>query len=249
MAKTGTQLISEYQIPRIRTLKDAQNLTISSIMKIHARAQRGDAEAVTALSQASFLLAREANKRLSRLESHGKTRYAYELAMSFTKPAYDSSRYAENLDDARAMYVQILSARKFLEKRTSYLKGQKEVDDQRIEMLRVSLKLPESGKGSMSKSQLNKFLTVLGESPVRKLLKEMHHNGSKELVELMQRSYARKPTARAEIVSLFKQYNDTKARLVKPENRLYYDELIDYLKGNKLENVKIVKGKVYRLDI
>lgn len=236
------------QYPKITWTSDAVHVGLSDIMRLHRNAVNGDKDSYTILSKMDKLMAKEANIRLERLERHGYSQYAYEFAKNFTDTAYGGSvRYDENLADADAMYRQILSTRKFLQKPTSRLQGQKNTERLRVETFREMFGLE---KKDMSDRLVRDFLRLLGETPIRQLLSEQHHGKSGETVEIMARAYITRPTARREISKLVKQYMLTrdKPNSVKPENKLYYDELMDYLKGNKINNVKILKGKVYRMD-
>lgn len=236
-----------YMPPRVRSLADARRLSMADIMTLHRESTRGNPTALATLQEASRILAHESNLRLNRLASHNMTQYAYQFALSFTRPAFNSDRYSESLTDPNALYKQILSARKFVSYKTSRVQGQRDAWDARIESFRQSFGVTPQ---EMSNRQVQSFLKLLGESPIRKLLSEMHHAGSEEFVELIYRKYSATPTARKEIIALMQQYLLTRddGSAVKPNEKFYYDELQKYLRGEELPNLKIKRGRVYRLD-
>lgn len=224
---------------------------LAELMRLRREALAGDNKAADRLSRLATSMAKESNRRLSRLEKAGFKQYAYEGAVGFTERAFGSNRYIENLESVQEQYLEIMSMRKFLEKETSLIKGQRRVQRMRIKAFRDTLGLTKNtfSKDYMTNKEIADFLRFLGEKPIRNLLADYHQHGSGEIVELIRKNFEKRPSARNDILMLFREYSRTKSGGANvPQNeRLYYDELMQYLKEGSLPDyVTIDEGKIKR---
>lgn len=221
------------------------------LMRLRQEALAGSARSKKELEKLNKQMARESNRRLSRLEKSGFTVYAYEGAIGFTQSAYGTNRYAESGISIEDAYVQALSMRKFLGKDTSTVKGQRDVEKRRIAQFRQTMELTKNraSKDYMTNAQISDFLRFLGEKPIRNLLSNTYRAGSEELVEDIRGQYTRNPSARKEILKLVDEYLKTEksGELIPKKERLYYPELVQYLKTGKLpDGVELKRGKITR---
>lgn len=211
---------------------------------LHAVEKDGDSNAYQKLVEINEALSKEANLRLKRLEDHNYTDYSYKGAKSFLKTKYKDDRYPLDITDAREMYENILSAAYFLRKKTSTLSGYRDAEKKRMRTFRDILHLHNRTweKDYITNKTLEKFLRLLGESPIRKVIDNLHKNGSKELVELLNGRFQMDDGATAEVIKLFEQFLVTESddKAVKLEHRVRYSDLEEYLKTGKLrEELKL----------
>lgn len=235
-----TGRIGGYCMAARMTLKKALSYSPVKLSNLRRKADSGDESAQLELSAIADKITKEANRRLKRLERNNMTQYAYELAADYIRTTRDDNniQYQYGKGDYSDMYGTILSARTFISKKTSLVKGQKEVQRQRIESFRESLDLTRNrfSKDYMTNAEISKFLEFLGNKPIRQIIKEQHHHGSGELVEALRGAWSKRPTARKELLALFEQYQMT---LNSPDEvpkslKFYYNDLEKYLKTGKL---------------
>lgn len=224
------------------SLKSYLQMNIKNVVWLKRMAMRGGHPvAERRLLEMANRLGKSANRRLDTLERHGKTLYAYDLAQSFLQVAYEDTRYRTDITDPEEAYNQFLSVRQFMNKSTSTLKGYTAVEDKRIQAFRDTMDLPKS----MTKKDVSNLLKFLGEKPIRKLIAE-HFKGSGDVIDAFREKTADNPTAKDEILELVKAYQRTEqfGDLLPTGERLYYDELAKYLKGQI--NLTIKEGKIIR---
>lgn len=185
---------------------------------------------------------KQANRRLSNLEKNHLTQYAYDLARDDIK-AYggdeDNPRYQASLTGNRLENYRILmSARLFLSKKTSTVKGQKEVIKHRLATFRDKLHLEKNpfAKGYIKNSILEDFLRELSATPLRKTLSLQSKKVSNEIVELLQGKMEINGELSKEINDVFAYYmlSHNNPEIVGEEHRLYIDELMQYLRDGIL---------------
>lgn len=188
-------------------------------------------------------LAKEANKRLERLEKNDYTYYAYELAMDYithVNPPLSSNRYMWDPSSMEANYETLMSMRTFVSKRTSTLTGQRAVERQRLAAFRELLNLSDNPrqKGYVTNRELRNFLDVLGNQPIRNTLSEVGKGMSGELVELLFGHVQANNGLKKEILDAFEFYRYSESHpedFISKKARLTYTELVDYLKTGVID--------------
>lgn len=209
------------------TLKEARSFSEYKLRELEFAAKyKNDADALYTLSQINLRLKREANNRLENLERHGYKQYAYDLATTFTKTAYKSNRFKGiEVTDAKDLRKQIRQMQVFLDKRTSLVAGQKEVEKARIEKFKEN---PVFAKWDSRK--IKSFIKFLGDKNTRQLV---DHNSriSGEQVDRLWGAFQN--TKREELDKMIQRYIDTENGLidVSDEDFLGYDELMKYLEN------------------
>ena len=209
------------------TLKEARSFSEYKLRELEFSAKyKNDADALYTLSQINLRLKREANKRLEKLERHGYKLYAYDLATTFTKTAYKSNRFKDiELTDAKDLRKQIRQMQVFLNKRTSLVVGQKEVEKARIEKFKEN---PVFAKWDSRK--IKSFIKFLGDKNTRQLV---DHNSSVSGEQVDRLWGAFQNTKREELDKMIQRYIDSENGLTdaSDEDFLGYDELIKYLEN------------------
>ena len=209
------------------TLKEARSFSEYKLRELEFSAKyKNDADALYTLSQINLRLKREANNRLEKLERQGYKQYAYDLATSFTKTAYKSNRFKGiEVTDAKDLRKQIRQMQVFLDKRTSLVVGQKEVEKARIEKFKEN---PVFAKWDSRK--IKSFIKFLGDKNTRQLV---DHNSriSGEQVDRLWGAFQN--TKREELDKMIQRYIDSENGLtdVSDEDFLGYDELMKYLEN------------------
>ncbi len=209
------------------TLKEARSFSEYKLRELEFSAKyKNDADALYILSQINLRLKREANNRLEKLERNGYKQYAYDLATSFTKTAYKSNRFKGiEVTDPKDLRKQIRQMQVFLDKRTSLVVGQKEVEKARIEKFKEN---PVFAKWDSRK--IKSFIKFLGDKNTRQLV---DHNSrvSGEQVDRLWGAFQN--TKREELDKMIQRYIDTENGLidVSDEDFLGYDELMKYLEN------------------
>lgn len=209
------------------TLKEARSFSEYKLRELEFSAKyKNDADALYTLSQINLRLKREANNRLEKLERNGYKQYAYDLATTFTKTAYKSNRFKGiEVTDAKDLRRQIRQMQVFLDKRTSLIVGQKEVEKARIEKFKEN---PVFAKWDSRK--IKSFIKFLGDKNTRQLV---DHNSriSGEQVDRLWGAFQN--TKREELDKMIQRYIDSENGLtdVSDEDFLGYDELMKYLEN------------------
>lgn len=209
------------------TLKEARSFSEYKLRELEFAAKyKNDSDALYTLSQINIRLKREANDRLERLERAGYKQYAYDLATTYTKTAYKSNRFKGiEITDAKDLRRQIRQMQVFLDKRTSLVVGQKEVEKARIEKFKEN---PVFAKWDSRK--IKSFIKFLGDKNTRQLV---DHNSrvSGEQVDRLWGAFQN--TKREELDKIIQRYIDTENGLidVSDEDFLGYDELMQYLEN------------------
>lgn len=209
------------------TLKEARSFSEYKLRELEFSAKyKNDADALYTLSQINLRLKREANNRLEKLERNGYKQYAYDLATTFTKTAYKSNRFKGiEVTDAKDLRRQIRQMQVFLDKRTSLVVGQKEVEKARIEKFKEN---PVFAKWDSRK--IKSFIKFLGDKNTRQLV---DHNSriSGEQVDRLWGAFQN--TKREELDKMIQRYIDSENGLtdVSDEDFLGYDELMKYLEN------------------
>lgn len=209
------------------TLKEARSFSEYKLRELEFSAKyKNDADALYTLSQINLRLKREANNRLEKLERYGYKQYAYDLATTFTKTAYKSNRFKGiEVTDAKDLRRQIRQMQVFLDKRTSLVVGQKEVEKARIEKFKEN---PVFAKWNSRK--IKSFIKFLGDKNTRQLV---DHNSriSGEQVDRLWGAFQN--TKREELDKMIQRYIDSENGLtdVSDEDFLGYDELMKYLEN------------------
>lgn len=188
-------------------------------------------------------LAKEANKRLGRLETNDYTYYAYELARDFlehTTSPTEPNRYKWDATDMQANYEALMNMRTFVSKRTSTLTGQRAVEKQRLRSFRELLNLDTNpfSKGYIKNQDLRDFLDLLGNQPIRNTLSEVGKGMSGELVELLFGHVTANNGLKKEILDAFEFYRFSQLHpeeFIDKKARLTYTELVDYLKDGTID--------------
>lgn len=209
------------------TLKEARSFSEYKLRELEFAAKyKNDSDALYTLSQINIRLKREANDRLERLERAGYKQYAYDLATTYTKTAYKSNRFKGiEITDAKDLRRQIRQMQVFLDKRTSLVVGQKEVEKARIEKFKEN---PVFAKWDSRK--IKSFIKFLGDKNTRQLV---DHNSrvSGEQVDRLWGAFQN--TKREELDKIIQRYIDTENGFidVSDEDFLGYDELMQYLEN------------------
>lgn len=209
------------------TLKEARSFSEYKLRELEFSAKyKNDADALYTLSQINLRLKREANNRLENLERHGYKQYAYDLATTYTKTAYKSNRFKGiEITDPKDLRRQIRQMQVFLDKRTSLVAGQKEVEKARIEKFKEN---PVFAKWDSRK--IKSFIKFLGDKNTRQLV---DHNSrvSGEQVDRLWGAFQN--TKREELDKMIQRYIDSENGItdVSDEDFLGYDELIKYLEN------------------
>lgn len=207
------------------TLKEARSFSEYKLRELEFSAKyKNDADALYTLSQINLRLAREANNRLEKLESNGYKLYAYDLATTFTKTAYKSNRFKDiELTDAKDLRKQIRHMQVFLDKRTSLVVGQKEVEKARIEKFKENPLFAE-----WSSRKIKSFLKFLGDKNTRQLV---DHNSSISGEQVDRLWGAFNNTKRSELDEMIQRYVDSENGIYTKDDEdfLGYDELLKFL--------------------
>lgn len=219
------------------TLTEARNYSDYQLRKLQNDAlYKKDVNAQYTLEQINLRLKREANNRLEILERHGYKLYAYQLATSYTKTAYNSNRFKGiELTDPKDLRKQIMQMKRFLDKRTSQLVGQQEVEKARIETF---MKRPEFAKWGPRK--IKRFLKWLGDTTARDIIDEHTFESGENITRLFG---AFNKSKRADLERMIERYelSQNLTYSTKDEDFLGYDELIKYLDDPSASNFKKVK--------
>lgn len=115
-------------------------------LTIDLRGQNYDIEEVRNLRKK---LAKRANARLATLEKHGYTKNAYRIATRYTVETRGKKRFSEGmLKKAGIEYLrdEIEALREFLTSKSSTIKGNKEIEKERLEFFRGVRKVDKEGK-------------------------------------------------------------------------------------------------------
>ena len=207
------------------TLKEARSFSEYKLREFEFSAKhKNDADALYTLSQINLRLAREANRRLEKLELHGYKQYAYDLATTFTKTAYKSNRFKDiELTDAKDLRKQIRQMQVFLDKRSSLVEGQKEIEKARIEKFKSK---PEFA--DWSNRRIKSFLKFLGDKTTRSLI-DAHTKVSGEQVDRLWGAFNN--TKRSELDEMIQRYVDSENGIYTKDDEdfLGYDELLQFL--------------------
>lgn len=115
-------------------------------LAIDLRGQKYDIEEVRKLRKK---LAKRANARLLTLEKHGYTKNAYRIATRYTEETRGKKRFSESmLKKVGIEYLrdEIEALREFLTSKSSTIKGNKEIEKERLEFFRGVRKVDKEGK-------------------------------------------------------------------------------------------------------
>lgn len=115
-------------------------------LHIDLRGQNYDIEEVRKLRKK---LAKRANARLATLEKHGYTKNAYRVAIKYTEETRGKKRFSEALlKKAGIEYLrdEIEALRIFLTSKSSTIKGNKEIEKERLSFFRGARKVDKDGK-------------------------------------------------------------------------------------------------------
>lgn len=115
-------------------------------LSIDLRGQNYDIEEVRKLRKK---LAKKANARLANLEKHGYTKNAYRIATRYTEETIGKKRFSEGMfKKAGIEYLrdEIEALREFLTSKSSTIKGNKEIEKERLEFFRGVRKVDKEGK-------------------------------------------------------------------------------------------------------
>lgn len=181
-------------------------------------------------------LQKEANKRLSRLESKGYTEYAYEMARDYVNSVNPPNTPVKYLSENSpiANYKTILSMRTFVSKKSSTLGGQRDIERKRLATFREKLELDTNwkSKGYISNKRLKDFISFLSNTPIRNTLRDVGKNQSGELVEILFGQLNDKNRELEEVLlQMFEyyQFSEKHPEIVAKEHRLYYSDLKNWL--------------------
>lgn len=100
---------------------------------------RGKFHTIEELEATRLRLARKANRRLRALEKAGYDYYAYDVATLYTERTRDSKRFSENKKlkmSKEALVHEIDALLTFLNSKSSTVKGQKTIEDNKISAFR-----------------------------------------------------------------------------------------------------------------
>ena len=200
----------------------------------------GDLESSQELKSYHNRLVRESNFRLRQLSQAGITRYAYEKSQAFLKNAYGNvTRYklADKID-TETMRRQILSMQRFLSYETSTPEGVRQVELKRIAAARNKWfdDMPD-----ISDKEIEGFLRMLGDESIRRTLLEESMDSpdklkmsSGDIVDLIRGKF--EEDSKEKIIEAFTKYRETvetQSLNVTTSDPFYYDDLMNYLKGEK----------------
>ena len=174
-------------------------------LKLHA--VRGDRASQEALFKATNDVAREVNKRLRALERRGYNYGAYFTATHFTETMYDTNRFkmpADMDDDWYLMATQTQIGLKFIEKRSSTVEGQREIENERYNSFIEKEIIPEGYSGRKFKN----FLRFLGEEETTAMTKSW--TDSDRVVEMIFDAYNKVRTTRKGMRNLFQKFLEGK---------------------------------------
>lgn len=208
------------------------------IRRLETLANIGDLESSQELKSYHNQLVRESNFRLRQLSQAGITRYAYEKAQSFLKNAYGNvTRYKlSDRIDIETMRRQILSMQRFLSYETSTPEGVRQVELKRIAAARNKW---FDGMSDISDKEIEGFLRMLGDESIRRTLLEESMDSpdklkmsSGDIVDLIRGKF--EEDSKEKIIEAFTKYRETvetQSLNVTTSEPFYYDDLINYLKG------------------
>lgn len=207
------------------TLKEARSFSEYKLRELEFAAKyKNDSDALYTLSQINIRLKREANDRLERLERAGYKQYAYDLATTYTKTAYKSNRFkGVEITDAKDLRKQIRQMQVFLDKRSSLLEGQKEIEKARIEKFKTNPVFAD-----WSNRRVKSFLKFLGDKTTRSLV-DANTKVSGENIERLWGAFNN--TKRSELDEMIQRYTDSENGIYTKDDEdfLGYDELLKFL--------------------
>lgn len=207
------------------TLKEARSFSEYKLRELEFAAKyKSDSNALYTLMQINIRLKREANDRLERLERAGYKQYAYDLATTYTKTAYKTNRFKGiELTDPKDLRRQIRQMQVFLDKRSSLIEGQKEIEKARIEKFKTK---PEFA--DWSDRSVKSFLKFLGDKTTRSLV-DAHTKVSGENVDRLWGAFNN--TKRSELDAMIQRYIDSENGIHNKDDEdfLGYDELLKFL--------------------
>ena len=210
---------------------------------------KGNKEALNSLKEYNAYLAKKSNARLIRLEKAGYDYFAYDLAMSYTKPAYGTNRFKTGgFETPKDIRRQIFQMETFLEKKSSTIKGAKQIERDRLDRFRDNFNIARPNQKNvntggyepltMSDNELKGFLKFIGKKPIRKLITE-NIKGSGDMIDILRGKYSSEDEeVQQEIVDLVERYHFLKENKLEMEENYYYDNLYADIKG-----LSYVKGK------
>lgn len=152
-------------------------LTIDEIERLNKQAKKGSEGAIEALRKYNREISRLANQRLARLEKAELDYYAYDRAVAFTESEYGGSRFRYDyisLPSTRDVYDQVLEVQTFLESESSTVRGQRNIQRQRLQSFRdMGVPIPKNPQAERA------FINFLNDSDTLDLLKKSF--GSEQL--------------------------------------------------------------------
>ena len=208
------------------------------IRRLETLTNIGDLESSQELKTYHNRLVRESNFRLKQLSQAGITRYAYEKSQAFLKNTYGNvTRYklADKID-TETMRRQILSMQRFLSYETSTPEGVRQVELKRIAAARNKW---FDDMLDISDKEIEGFLRMLGDESIRRTLLEESMDSpdklkmsSGDIVDLIRGKF--EEDSKEKIIEAFTKYRETvetQSLNVTTSDPFYYDDLINYLKG------------------
>ena len=208
------------------------------IRRLETLTNIGDLESSQELKTYHNRLVRESNFRLKQLSQAGITRCAYEKSQAFLKNTYGNvTRYklADKID-TETMRRQILSMQRFLSYETSTPEGVRQVELKRIAAARNKW---FDDMLDISDKEIEGFLRMLGDESIRRTLLEESMDSpdklkmsSGDIVDLIRGKF--EEDSKEKIIEAFTKYRETvetQSLNVTTSDPFYYDDLINYLKG------------------
>lgn len=112
-------------------------------------------------------VARRANSRLRSLEKNEYNYYAYDLAIEFTQQNFDTYRYSYNKNlSIEEMRDELLNIDRFLMSKSSTVSGQREIERNRFE----KLKMAGFDISIVGINEKREFLRFLGSDSIRRII-------------------------------------------------------------------------------
>lgn len=225
--------------------KQAASRAMRKLLRDRRKANRGDLKAEQRLRSTVEQWTERANKMLDTLEKHGYTKQAYKSALGFIHAAYgeEENRFATNLTSTKAMYTQAMTLNHFFTLESSTLKGSRAIENRRIKAFREHFLADPDNKWSgavkkMKRKDILDFFDFLHDTPIGEYLADKSKYESGDDMDSFMNAIYGLGLEKDEITKAFAMYVNTENNIqmgtigeLKPKERFYHDDLINYLKG------------------
>lgn len=199
-------------------MKRVLRYSVDELRQLRTRAARGDLNALRQLQVENRRLAKIANRRMLELEKADRAYYAYDAAVFFTENTYGKKRFStsqKKLSTPKLLFQQLTEMTLFINRESSTVKGQKEIENRRIQTLEYSY-----GYKFKDRSSAVEFLKFLGNKSVSSITKGLTRKYSGDITDIIYGAFEHEDFDKSEAIRKFEAYQ---------AGELYYDELVEYL--------------------